>query len=276
MIVIDGTTYGRMADSIIPANLPGGMDAYLGYVDGAWADWLAIVAAHPGVPVFGLDVYGQPVGSGVDSEPGDATIAQAVLAINGDLARGVQRPIAYCPASWANPFVAALADSRIARNQYRLLTAHIDGPTMPGGQPGQHICAQNVCGYAGAGADGTQWIFHPGWDESLVYGLFLNATPHPGPPPPPSKPTPRVQDPQVDQMHKQLITLPTNGQGNGWTPVPVGVPFDKLIGVEINPNLTAGGTPGVAHAAIDGTGVYVEVVGAHPNSDVGVWLSIAN
>jgi hypothetical protein len=174
----------RGADSIDPGSLPPGMDCYFGYPDGRWPDYLAI-AARESVPVFGLSVFGNPaLGQGTDSEPGDASIAQAVIATRGELARGVDRPIKYCPASWSDQMVAAHTAAGIGRGEYRLLSAHYGWPgQLPGLPVGAHICGPATCGYPLA--DGTQWIDHGGWDESLLDDTFLEAAPHPGPPSPP-------------------------------------------------------------------------------------------
>ena len=64
----------RMADSVDPSQLPEGMDAYLGYVDGRWPSYTEIARRFGEKPVFGLTVFGEPsIGRGVDVEPGDAS-----------------------------------------------------------------------------------------------------------------------------------------------------------------------------------------------------------
>lgn len=169
----------RMADSVTPANLPAGFDAYLGYVDGAYANLAAIKARFPGVPVYGLSVVANPnLGpgdDGSDSEPGDSTIAEAVADTKAQLAAGVDRPIKYCPASWGQTMVDAHDSAEITRDRYRLLLAHYG---WPGGPNGEHICGPATCGYVQA--DGTQWIDHGPWDESLLDDTFITAAPHPG------------------------------------------------------------------------------------------------
>ena len=115
----------RMADSIDPSQLPDGMDAYLGYVDGKWPSYVAIAKRFGDKPVFGLTVFGTAsIGRGVNVEPGDASIAQAVAATVGELARGVDRPIRYCSESQAAAMVAAHTAAGFPRSLYRLLTAH--------------------------------------------------------------------------------------------------------------------------------------------------------
>ncbi len=175
----------RMADSVDPSQLPDGMDAYLGYVDGRWPSYMEIARRFGTKPVFGLTVFGEPsIGRGVDVEPGDASIAQAVAATVGEMARGVDRPIRYCSESQAADMVAAHTAAGFPRSKYRLLTAHY---TI------KHICGPSTCGCP-VQADGTQWIDHArvdpsdptghriidNWDESLLDDNFLSAKSHPG------------------------------------------------------------------------------------------------
>lgn len=165
-----------MFDSITPANLPAGGDAYLGYPDGRWPDYLAIAAAHGNVPVFALSVFGTVgVGGGVDYEPGDATLLKAAEYISAERAY-VSRPLGYC--SWADApgLVAAVTEQGVPRNQWRLLVAHWGA--------GAHICGPTTCKLA-VQADGTQWLNTPSYDQSEVSADFLHANPHPGPTAPP-------------------------------------------------------------------------------------------
>lgn len=186
MIAVNGVTYAEAADSINPSsllNLPFTPDAYLGYTDGRWPDYQQIAAQHPGKPVYGLTVLGNgQAGQGDDAEPGNITVAQAVNDTVAELARGVDRPIKYCPQSWAWQMVVAHSQRGIQRYRYRLLTAHYQGPTMPGATiTSMHICGA-ICGCP-VEADGTQWASYPTYDRSLLKPDFITATPHPGPPP---------------------------------------------------------------------------------------------
>jgi hypothetical protein len=173
-----------MADSITAANLnnlPFVPDCYLGYVDGRWPNYVQIAAQHGNKPVYGLDVFGNATGDGTDSEPGNASIAATVACTKADLARGVDRPIVYCPASWATAMVNAHTGAGIARSKYRLVTAHYGGPTAPGAPiQGMHICGP-FCGY-GPGADGTQWQSLNAYDRSILAPNFISAASHPGTP----------------------------------------------------------------------------------------------
>lgn len=184
MIVVAGTGYPEAADSINPAaltDLPFTPDAYLGYVDGRWPDYTQIAAEAGGKPVYGLTVLGNgQAGQGDDAEPGNITVAQAVTDTIAELARGVDRPVKYCPQSWAAQMVTAHTQKGIDRSRYRLLTAHYQGPTMPGAPiPTMHICG-SICGCP-VEADGTQWASYPTYDRSLLTPGFITAQPHPGP-----------------------------------------------------------------------------------------------
>ena len=264
----------RMADSIVPANLPAGMDAYLGYVDGRWPDYQQIAASHQ-VPCYGLTVLGSGwAGDGVDAEPGDATVEGAAACIAAELARGVDRPIGYCPQSWAASLVAAVTARGIARPAWRLLTAHYAG---------EHICGPATCGCP-VQAAGTQWVDHGGWDESVLSDAFVTAAAHPGPvvaaPVVVTQPgTVLTSSSQGVTVQKHLINIPTNAAGVGWTPAPLPYPFAQVIDVAVNPgNIPAGqpATPGTAKAAEDGAGTYVELEGCPPNSVIGVWVTVAD
>lgn len=172
----------RMADSVNPAGLPPGMDAYLGYTDGSWPDFAVIRAQHPGVPVFGLTVYLKNEGDGMDVEPGDATPAQSATYVKMRHGAGIARPIIYSSASNTNECRRSLDDAGLPRSSYRLMSAHYG--------VGPHICGNpgTNCGYE-IDVDGTQWIDHGDWDESLLRDNFLDsAGPPPIPPPGPTVP----------------------------------------------------------------------------------------
>ena len=65
-----------MPDSTVVANLPGGYDAYLGYVDGDFVTAPGLRAKFPGAELVLLTVTGQTVDcAGADVENGDLTAA---------------------------------------------------------------------------------------------------------------------------------------------------------------------------------------------------------
>lgn len=174
----------RMADSVTPATLPAGMDAYLGYSDGGYAHMDQIAAMFPGVPRYALDVKGDTSGAdGEDSEPGNIGLAGAAACLAAEKARGVDRPIGYCSQSDAPNMVAqaqahGLSGSATVagRTDWRLLTAHYTG---------MHICGPATCGCP-VEADGTQWADWGSWDESVLDDTFIAAASHPGPAPTPT------------------------------------------------------------------------------------------
>jgi hypothetical protein len=136
-----------MLDSIIPANLPPGAGAYLGYVNGAWPTYGAVAARFPGVPVLSMTVLPGGHAGGCDCEAGDLTITQVPGWVRTELDTGALLPVVYAGAANMRAVTAALAAAGIARTQVRLLSAHYGA--------GQHICGPGTCGYPQA--DGTQW-----------------------------------------------------------------------------------------------------------------------
>lgn len=252
MIIIAGVEYFELADSITASNLLGlaWADGFIGYVNGNWPDYDAIKAEHPGKPVYGLTVFADPKdGDGTDSEPGNASIAQTVVNTKGELARGIDRPIVYCPASWASEMVTAHAQAGVARAAYRLLTAHYGWPrTLPGFQASEHICGPATCEY-GPGSNGTQWQNGSRYDRSLVDSHFIAAAPHPGPSP---TPTP-IPGENMQQLIAQIPIGP-NGEGEaiydggvgtqpGVTSLNPAIPYGKFIAATAYGPDTVAGDP---------------------------------
>lgn len=179
----------RMADSIVPADLPAGMDAYAGYDNGFWPDYQAVVAAHPGSYLLDFTVFLTDVGTGGDFEPGDMNPDVVVSYVNERHAGGIERPVVYASIGGYMPdIIANLNAAGIPRASYRLLSAHYGA--------GSHICGPSTCNLGGGiQCDGTQWTDHAddgsglgNWDESLLSDDFFGA-PAPPAPPPPDKPT---------------------------------------------------------------------------------------
>lgn len=159
----------RMGDAIDPHQLPGGLDAYAGYGDGRWPDYLAIAAAHPTAYLLELTVYLANLGQGIDMEPMDATVDQFPAYYRARVQGGVWRPVGYASISAMPGVIHAASVAGIPRSAYRLWSAHYGA--------GQHICGPTTCG--GAACDGTQWIDHGGWDESLLHDDFFGPIPPP-------------------------------------------------------------------------------------------------
>ncbi|HUZ22973.1 MAG TPA: hypothetical protein VMV07_04325 [Streptosporangiaceae bacterium] len=139
-----------MQDSIYPANLTAAADAYLGYVDGNWPTYHAVVARFPGKPVLSMAVLADAEAVGCDQEPGDLSASQVPAWIKRQQARGVERPVVYASASNLPAVLRALAAAGIGRAAVRLLSAHYGA--------GKHICGPATCAFPGVPAcDGTQW-----------------------------------------------------------------------------------------------------------------------
>jgi hypothetical protein len=139
----------RMLDSVTPGNLPPGADAYLGYVDGHWANAAAVKAKFPGKPVLTMAVFASSDAEGADCETGDMMPAQIPPWVLRQRRRGVARPVVYASASVMPEVLRQLTLSGIARGDVRLLSAHYTT---------RHICGPATCAYPGVPAcDGTQW-----------------------------------------------------------------------------------------------------------------------
>lgn len=160
----------RMGDSTSVGGLPEGLPAYAGYVDGNWADFAAIAAryAHAHLVPITIGLGGPPKGAMLDIENGDAIDQDApvFVAQRGRLWTGLYMSRDRVPA--VMPLMAA---AKIARNRYKLWTAHYGA--------GRHICGPTTCGLEWA-ADGTQWIDHGTWDESVLLADFFSLPPAAG------------------------------------------------------------------------------------------------
>ena len=73
-------------------------------------------------------------------------------------------PKIYCSRDTVTQLPAELLNGAKNRNVYKLWTAHYGA--------GDHICGPTTCQLA-VQADGTQWIDHGTWDESLLANLFF-------------------------------------------------------------------------------------------------------
>jgi hypothetical protein len=153
-----------MLDSIYPANLPPGADAYLCYTDGNWPTYAAVKARFGGsAHILPMAVFSSsPPVEGYDGEPGDILPAAMPGPVRRSLDAGIHRPVVYASASNVPAYLAALASAGISRSQIRLLSAHYGA--------GKHICGPATCAYPGVPAcDGTQWRdTAPGTGSSLV------------------------------------------------------------------------------------------------------------
>ena len=142
----------RMLDSITPGNLPPGADAYLGYVDGRYANAAEVKAKFPGKQVLTIAVFSVDNAEAADCEPGDMLPSQIVGWVKRQQARGVHRPVVYASISAMAGIQATLAAAGIPRAAVRLWSAHYG--------LGKHICP---------GMDGTQWTDKaPGVGGTLI------------------------------------------------------------------------------------------------------------
>lgn len=166
----------RMLDSIEPANLPPGADAYAGYVDGRWPDFQAEVRRFPHARILGIAVRAADDAEACDCENGDLTPGQVPGWVRRQLRRGVRRPVVYASASVMASIVALLRGAGINRSQVRLWSAHYGH--------GKHICSPGSCGYPAV--DGTQWTDTAAGengsrvDESLLAADFFDTPPTSG------------------------------------------------------------------------------------------------
>jgi hypothetical protein len=138
-----------MADSIIPANLPDGYDAYLGYVDGSYVTCAAIMAQFPAAEHVCLTVTGATMAAdGCDIESLDLTVQSGASWLAAKVKSGAT-PVGYSSVSNMDALIADLAALDVSRSSVRLLSAHYDA--------GEHICGPSTCGLVSVPMDGTQW-----------------------------------------------------------------------------------------------------------------------
>ncbi len=159
-----------MFDDVNVHLLPAGAYAYAGYLDGYYANFAQVKAAHPQAHLVGIAVRAGDDGDALDVEPGDATVSQAPGWVKRQQARGLVRPIVYVSAANAHLMIGTLTPAGISRPSYRLWLAHYG--------VGQHMCGPASCGYPQA--DGTQFTstaLGESLDESLVADDFFGAPP---------------------------------------------------------------------------------------------------
>jgi hypothetical protein len=140
-----------MPDSTVVANLPGGYDAYLGYVDGDFVTAPGLRAKFPAAELVLLTVTGQTVDcAGADVENGDLTAAMGASWARNFIegASGV-RPVLYASLDTMADLLLELGALNVARVSVRLLSAHYGR--------GPHICGPDSCGEMDIEMDGTQW-----------------------------------------------------------------------------------------------------------------------
>jgi hypothetical protein len=143
----DGTL--NMQDSINAADLWAGADAYGGYDNGHWADFLAVAQRFPGAHLEDFTVFFANTGKAGDFEPGDMAASAAVPWVNLRHSHGVSTPVLYASIHGEMPaIVGNLNGAGIPRSSYKLLSAHYGA--------GAHICGPHTCG-SPIQCDGTQY-----------------------------------------------------------------------------------------------------------------------
>lgn len=176
------------ADAISVSNLPPGLQAYFGYVNGNWPTWSGVQARFPNAHLFSIAVNASVDADFLDVEKGDATIAQAPAWVKRRLSEGAWRPGIYTSVANVADLLDTLAANGIDRPQIRLWTAHYNG---------HHICNPGCYPGMPTTADGTQWATYPKYDANLLSESFIfTAPPPPVPPaPPPPAPVPPAPSP---------------------------------------------------------------------------------
>jgi peptidoglycan hydrolase-like protein with peptidoglycan-binding domain len=159
-----------MFDDVDVNLLPANASAYAGYLDGYYANFAQVKAAHPQAYLVGIVTRASDNGDALDVEPGDATISQAPQWVGRQHARGVARPIVYVSGGNAQLLVNTLVQAGISRPAYRLWTAHYGS--------GPHICGPKTCGYAqGDATQFTSKALGESLDESEVADGFFGTQP---------------------------------------------------------------------------------------------------
>ena len=138
----------RMADGPV-ANLPPGLDAYAGYVNasGIGVTYPGVVAAFPDAQHLSITTNG--------------SAAMCADVESGAMADWTGYDYGYCSISSVNSMISTFGRPR------KLWTAHYD-PNL-----GAHICSPACWPGLVTTADGTQWVDHGGWDESLLNDDFF-------------------------------------------------------------------------------------------------------
>jgi hypothetical protein len=182
-----------MADSVTVPDLPTGMDAYAGYIDGPHANFPQLVARFPSALHLSISTQQafDPAADCLDIETYDAVPADAPGFIE---ARAGLR-VLYTSRDNVAALMPALAN--IPRTAYKLWTAHYGA--------GQHICGPSSCGLEWQ-ADGTQWESLTPYDQSLLAANFF-AIP--------------VEGPMFINSQGKTWMFVANGLASFWREVPV-------------------------------------------------------
>lgn len=142
----------RMGDGP-PANIPPGLDAVAGYVNksGIGITYPQVVAKFPNAHHLSITTNGSP--------------AMCADVENGAMSSWAGYRYGYCSVARVNALIAQFGRPE------KLWTAHYD-PAI-----GAHICSPACWPGLVTTADGTQWVDHGGWDESLLDDNFFGPVP---------------------------------------------------------------------------------------------------
>ena len=137
-----------MADGPV-ANLPPGLPAYAGYVNksGIGITYPQVVAKFPHAQHLSITTNGSP--------------AMCADVESGAMSEWSGYAYGYCSVSNVNSLIAQFG------RPHKLWTSHYD-PRI-----GSHICSPACWPGLVTSADGTQWVDHGGWDESLLKDDFF-------------------------------------------------------------------------------------------------------
>lgn len=165
------TEFLTMADSIVPANLLAGYDAYLVYVDGEWPTAGPVRQRFPSAVLLTMTVRGgKAIADGCDCEPGNLSPLGAAQWADYRLSAGAWRPVIYASIGTMGSVISELKALDISTDEVRLLSAHYG--------EGQHVCGPGTCAEGrelGVQMDGTQWTdAASGALHSLIDASALN------------------------------------------------------------------------------------------------------
>lgn len=163
-------------DSTNVANLPVG-PVEAGYLNGSFEDMAALdsrFSKYARNRLISITPNGDDGAMCADIEMGNYPDAQAGLAAAIRFLRNASfgaanRPILYCPASWADAITAGLRAAGYPDTCYFLWTAHYIGV---------HFCGAATCGYSRLRtADGTQYASNAQYDTTIWQGYVFAAPP---------------------------------------------------------------------------------------------------
>jgi len=146
-----------MYDSTNVDNIPGDAEAVAGYINGAFANFDALVKRFPHAKHLSISVNSGGDADCLDIETGDATPADAPAWVRKQHARGIKRPVVYANTSTMPAVIEALTRDDIKRDEYLVWTAHYTNEA-----------------HVEDGSDATQYEDHDElYDVSLCHSYFL-------------------------------------------------------------------------------------------------------